>query len=66
MSVMEHNSIVMSFMIRCSLEANGRFRVLTRNIANGEERQFISLEDAAGYIKRQLREVQTEPPDRKA
>lgn len=60
---MEHNSVVMSFLVRCMLEANGCFRVLTRNIANGEEKHFTSLEDAAEYIQRQLKAAKEEVTD---
>lgn len=48
----------MSFMVRCTIEANGCFRVLTRQIQSGEERHFTSLEDAAGYMQEQLQAEQ--------
>jgi hypothetical protein len=55
---MEQNSIVMSYMVRCCLEPNGCFRVLTRQITSGEEHHFTSLEDAADYIQRQMKAAQ--------
>lgn len=57
---MDQNSIVMSYMIRCTLEANGCFRVFIRQIANGEEHHFSSLEDAFDYIQRQMKAAQDE------
>jgi hypothetical protein len=55
---MEQNSIVMSYMVRCTVEPNGCFRVFTRQIANGEEHHFTSLEDAFDYIGQQMKEAQ--------
>jgi len=55
---MDQNSIVMSYMVRCCLEPNGCFRVLIRQIVSGEERHFISLQDAFEYIGNQMKATQ--------
>jgi hypothetical protein len=55
---MEQNSIVMSYMFRCTVEPNGCSRVLIRQIASGEERHFSNLEAAFDYIRTQIKAAQ--------
>lgn len=51
---MDKGSIVMSYMLRYCLEPNGCCRVLVRQIASGEERNFTDLKDATDFIQRQM------------
>lgn len=44
----------MSYMLRYCLEPNGCCRVLVRQIASGEERNFTDLKDATDFIQRQM------------
>lgn len=57
---MEKNSIVISYLLRCCMEANGCFRVYARQVQSGEQQYFTTLEEAAEYIKRQLRQARAE------
>lgn len=54
---MDKNSIVVSYLVRCTEAADGSFRVYVHQVQSGEESYFATFDEALAFMKEEWKMV---------